>query len=67
MEDDPTPYDGGNTTGFVSPAGDALEDAARFAAAAGALATTRPGAVPSLPRRAEIGAAGFHKIPEIER
>jgi ribokinase len=31
-------------------------DAARFAAAAGALATTRPGAVPSLPRRSEIEA-----------
>jgi ribokinase len=30
--------------------------AARFAAAAGALATTRPGAVPSLPHRAEIDA-----------
>ena len=28
--------------------------ASRFAAAAGALATTRPGAVPSLPRRSEI-------------
>jgi ribokinase len=28
--------------------------AAHFAAAAGALATTRAGAVPSLPRRAEI-------------
>ena len=28
MEDDPErPYDGGNTTGFVSPAGDALEGA----------------------------------------
>jgi ribokinase len=31
-------------------------DAARFAAAAGAIATTRAGAVPSLPRRAEIDA-----------
>jgi ribokinase len=31
-----------------------LDDAVRFAAAAGALATTRPGAVPSLPRRSEI-------------
>jgi ribokinase len=30
--------------------------AARFAAAAGALAATRPGAIPSLPRRAEIEA-----------
>ena len=30
--------------------------AARFAAAAGAIATTRRGAVPSLPRRAEIDA-----------
>jgi ribokinase len=31
-------------------------DAARFAAAAGAIATTRAGAVPSLPKRAEIDA-----------
>ena len=37
-------------------AGDDPLDAARFAAAAGALATTRVGAVPSLPRRAEIEA-----------
>ncbi len=37
-------------------AGDGLAGAVRFAAAAGALATTRPGAVPSLPRRAEIEA-----------
>jgi ribokinase len=35
-------------------AGDALELALRFAAAAGALCTTRPGAVPSIPQRAEI-------------
>jgi ribokinase len=31
-----------------------LDDAVRFAAAAGALATTKHGAVPSLPRRADI-------------
>jgi ribokinase len=31
-----------------------LDDAVRFAAAAGALATTKHGAVPSLPRRGEI-------------
>lgn len=35
-------------------AGDNLVDAARFANAAGALATTRPGAVPAMPRSAEI-------------
>jgi ribokinase len=34
---------------------DAL-DAARFASAAGALATTRPGAIPSMPRRERIAA-----------
>ncbi len=38
-------------------AGDDLESAVRYAAAAGALATTVEGAVPSLPRRADI--AGF--------
>lgn len=32
----------------------ALDEAVRFAAAAGALATTKPGAVPSLPQRADI-------------
>jgi len=37
-------------------AGSSFADALRFAAAAGALATTRPGAVPSLPTRAEIDA-----------
>ena len=36
--------------------GDTLDDAVRFAAAAGALATTRHGAVPSLPSAAEIEA-----------
>lgn len=35
-------------------AGEALPDALRFAAAAGALATTRRGAVPSMPRRDEV-------------
>ena len=39
----------------VAEGSDALA-AARFAAAAGAIATTRAGAVPSLPRRAEIDA-----------
>ncbi len=39
----------------ASEGADALA-AARFAAAAGAIATTRAGAVPSLPRRAEIDA-----------
>ena len=34
--------------------GAAHDDAVRFGAAAGALATTKHGAVPSLPRRAEI-------------
>lgn len=37
-------------------AGDPLATALRFAAAAGALCTTRAGAVPSIPRRAEIEA-----------
>ncbi len=37
-------------------AGDALDAAVRFAAAAGALATTRAGAVPSMPTAAEIEA-----------
>lgn len=37
-------------------AGSSFADALRFAAATGALATTRPGAVPSLPSRAEIDA-----------
>ena len=37
-------------------AGDALPAALRFAAAAGALCTTRAGAVPSIPHRAEIEA-----------
>ncbi len=37
-------------------AGDPLPTALRFAAAAGALCTTRAGAVPSIPRRAEIEA-----------
>lgn len=41
-------------------AGSPFADALRFAAAAGALATTRPGAVPSLPRRAEIDALLSH-------
>ena len=35
-------------------AGDPLGTALRFAAAAGALCTTRRGAVPSIPHRAEI-------------
>lgn len=35
-------------------AGDAMADALRYAAAAGALATTVPGAVPSQPRRADV-------------
>jgi ribokinase len=39
----------------IAEGSDALA-AARFAAAAGAIATTRAGAVPSLPRRAEIDA-----------
>ena len=39
----------------IAEGADALA-AARFAAAAGAIATTRVGAVPSLPRRAEIDA-----------
>jgi ribokinase len=34
--------------------GEALEHAVRYAAASGALATTRQGAVPSLPRRSEV-------------
>ncbi len=37
-------------------AGDALPAALRFAAAAAALCTTRSGAVPSIPRRAEVAA-----------
>ena len=45
----------GSFAAAIAEGADAL-DAARFAAAAGALATTRVGAVPSLPRRAEIEA-----------
>ena len=37
-------------------AGDALDSAVRFAAAAGALATTTPGAVPSIPTADAIAA-----------
>jgi ribokinase len=37
-------------------AGESTEAAVRFAAAAGALATTKPGAVPSLPHRVDIDA-----------
>lgn len=37
-------------------AGDALPDALRFASAAGALCTTKAGAVPSIPQRAEVEA-----------
>jgi ribokinase len=36
--------------------GESLEKAARFAAAAAALSTTRPGAQPSLPTRDEVDA-----------
>ena len=37
-------------------AGDPIEVALRYAAGAGALCTTRAGAVPSIPRRAEVEA-----------
>jgi ribokinase len=39
---------------FALVAGDSLADATRFACAAGSLATTRPGAQETMPRRAEV-------------
>lgn len=39
------------------------DDAMRFASAAGALATTKPGAVPSLPQRIAIDALGAARAP----
>jgi len=44
-------------------AGDDLRTAVRFAAAAGALATTTPGAVPSLPRYEDVATLLAHSPP----